>query len=223
MLHPGSNSLLLSGPRTVLGDALAALREIDRPARAVYVEVLLIGLTGKADGDGKDLGRVEWAGSARELTAKVRDLQKRGLIASVQRIQLTALNGQTARTEARQSGPFTTGVALGRGGLASQSMSYRNVGTSVRVKPEIAADGLVGLELRVEDARVRPAEGVTLATDKKKGANVPGTEFLTSTLETWLRFRPGHIVLAQGTATTSPSGQAQTVVLVGVVTDEAGK
>jgi type II secretory pathway component GspD/PulD (secretin) len=220
---PGSNRLLLSGPQTVLGDALAVLREIDRPARAVRVEVFLIGLTGKADGDGKNGGRVEWAGPAREVTAKVRDLQKRGWIASVQRIQLAALDGQSARTEAREGRPFTTSVALGRGGVASQSVSYRNIGTRVQVKPEIGADGLVGLELRLEDSRMRPAEGVTLAADKKKGANVPGTEFVTSTLETRLRVRPGRVVLAQGTASTSPSGQAQTVVLVSAATDEAGK
>jgi type II secretory pathway component GspD/PulD (secretin) len=106
--------------------------------------------------------------------------------------------------------------------MMSRSISYREVGTSVQVVPEISADGLVGLELRVEDARMRPAESVALATDDR-GANVPATEFVISTLESKLRVRPGYVVLAQGTMTTSKSGQVQTVVLVSAVPAEAGQ
>jgi hypothetical protein len=49
------------------------------------------------------------------------------------------------------------------------------------------------------------------------------TKFVISTLESQLRVRPGNVVLAQGTATASKLGHAQTVVLVSAVTDEAGK
>jgi hypothetical protein len=262
---PGSNSLLLSGSKSVLNDALAVLQAIDRPARAVRVELLLIEWTGKvgaeAGAGGKDLDeRVEWEGPARDVTAKLRDLQKRGLIARVQRIQLTALDRQSVRTQAGESRPYTTGVALaagfgsgsgtgvfpggraapgggtsagkgaatappgrgGPGGMMSRSISYRNVGTSVQIKPEIGADGVVALELHVEDSRMRTAGGVALATDEQ-GTNVPATEFVNSTLESRLRVRPGHVVLAQDTATVAKVGQTQTVVLVSAVIEEAGR
>ena len=45
-----------------LGDAAAALREIDRPARTVHVEVLCLELAGKDGGEaggGQPLGRAE--------------------------------------------------------------------------------------------------------------------------------------------------------------------
>jgi hypothetical protein len=264
---PRSNSLLLSGPKSVLEEARAVLGEIDRPARTVRVEVFLIELTGKmageSSGDGKEPERIEWAGPAREVTAKIRDLQKRGSIASVQRIQLAALEGQMARTQDSESRPYTTGVAIGGGlagggfpgaaggafpgggrsargvpgggpagpggrggamggGIASRNISYRNVGTSVQVTPEIGADGWVTLELRIENSSMRTADGVSLATDEK-GTNVPATGFVTSTVESRLKVRPRQVVLAGGSATSSKSGQAETVVLVGAVTDEAGK
>jgi hypothetical protein len=66
---------------------------------------------------------------------------------------------------------------------------------------------------------MRPAEVVALAGDDR-GANVPATEFVISTLESRLRIRPGYVVLAQGTTTTSKSGQAQTVVLVSAAPEE---
>ena len=50
---------------------------------------------------------------------------------------------------------------------------------------------------------------------------MPATEFISSTLETRLKVRPGHMVLAEGTKVGSKSGQAQTVVLVTASTDEA--
>src|SRR5262245_14677909 len=47
-----SNTLLLSGPKAALEDALAVLRQIDHPARTVHVEVFLLELAAKAGGEG---------------------------------------------------------------------------------------------------------------------------------------------------------------------------
>jgi len=54
-----------------------------------------------------------------------------------------------------------------------------------------------------------------------KGTAIPATEFVISTVETRVKVRPGHIVLAQGTKAGSKAGQAQTVVLVTASTDES--
>jgi hypothetical protein len=68
---------------------------------------------------------------------------------------------------------------------------------------------------------MRAAEGgVALATDDK-GEAVPATAFVASTLETRLRVRPGHIVLAQSATARSKAGQVQRVILVGASTEEA--
>jgi hypothetical protein len=99
------------------------------------------------------------------------------------------------------------------GATTSRSIAYRNIGTIVQVTPQIGADGLIELELRVEVSRTRTAEDVTLATDAT-GTNVPATTFVTSSVESRLKVRPGHVALARGTATSSKSGLAQTVVLI---------
>ena len=228
-----------------LGDAAAALREIDRPARTVHVEVLCLELAGKDGGEaggGKPLGRAELSGTAREVRARLRDLQQKGAIGSIKTVELTGLAGQSTRSQVSESRPFTTGVSFrggggspGRGGAGgrggpgggagatARSVSYRDVGVSVQVKPEVGPDGQVTLDLRVEDSRMRAAEGgVALAADDK-GEAVPATEFVASTLETRLRVRPGHIVLAQSTTARSKAGQVQRVILVGASTEEAGR
>jgi type II secretory pathway component GspD/PulD (secretin) len=228
----GGNCLLLSGPKAALDDAVAVLRAIDRPARTIHLEVLLVAL---ASDDPKALDGVDLSGATRDVMAKVRTLQQTGVIANVQAVQLTTLERQVARSKTGESRPYVTGVVgLGGGGFGprgagggpgggptSRSISYKEVGTSVQVTPEIGADGLVSLDLRVEDAHMRAAEGgVAVGTDDK-GTALPATEFVSSTLETRLKVRSGHVVLAQGTKTGSKSGQVQTVVLVSATTDEA--
>jgi len=234
----GSNMLLLSGTKAALDDATAALREIDRPARSVHVEVFCLELTakagGEAGGDAKPLDVAELSGTAREGRAKIRDLQQKGIVSSIKTVELTGLAGQSARSQVSESKPYVTGVSVvggfgggGRGGAGggagttTRSITYRNVGTSVQVKPEIGADGQVTLDLHVENSAMHAAEGGVAVGSDDKGTAIPATEFVISTVETRVKVRPGHIVLAQGTKAGSKAGQAQTVVLVTASTDES--
>jgi type II secretory pathway component GspD/PulD (secretin) len=228
-----SNSLLLSGPKAALDDALAVLRQIDRPARTIHLEVFVVAF---ASADARALDGVELSGDTSDVTAKIRELQQKGVIGNVKTIQLTALEGQTARSQVRESRPFVTGVAGfggggfgGRGGgggpgggVTTRSITYRDVGTSVQMKPDVGADGLVSLDLRVEDSHMRAAEGGAAIGTDDKGTALPATEVVSSTLETRLKVRPGQMVLAQGTMAGSKSGQAQTVILVTASINEAG-
>jgi type II secretory pathway component GspD/PulD (secretin) len=233
----GSNCLLLSGPKATLDDALAVLREIDRPARTIHLEILLVTLGG---GDVKVLGGVELSGAARDVKAKVGELQQKGVITSVKTVQLTALERRVAQARISENRPFVTSVAGfgGRGGggpgsggpagggpgggMTSRSISYRDVGTSVQAKPYVAADGLLSLDLRVEDSHMRSAEGEGAAGKDDKGTAAPAPEFVLATLESHLQFRPGQMVVAQRTMAESKSGQSQTIILVTAGTDETG-
>jgi type II secretory pathway component GspD/PulD (secretin) len=238
----GSNVLLLSGSKAILEDATAVLREIDRLPRSVQVEVLCLELAAKADGEaGKDprvLDTADLTGTARDVRAKVRELQQKGVVSSVKTIELSALTGESARTQVSENKPFVTGVTAGfgggvRGGAAggvgpvSRSITYRNVGTSVQVKPSASADGEVMLDLKVEDSTMRAGEGGASVGSDEKGAAIPAAEFVSSTLETRVKVRPGHFVLAEGSKTASKAGQSQTVILVTASVDatnpKAGK
>ena len=235
------NTLLLSGPKAALDDALAALREIDRPARTVHVEVLCLQVAAKAGGDAKPLDVAGLTGGAGDVRAKVRDLQQKGAIASVKAVELTALTGHSARTQVSENKPFVTGVTAGGfggggfgggrggaggpggagGGMTTRSISYRNVGTSVQVKPEVGPDGQVTLDLHVEDSGMQSAEGGVAVGADDKGTTIPAAEFVVSNLETQVKVRPGQMVMAQGMRTESKAGQAQTIILVSASTDEA--
>jgi hypothetical protein len=256
----GSNTLLLSGPKAALDDALAALREIDRPARTVRVEVLYLQLA-KGDDGAKPLDVAGLTGGAGEVRAKVRELQQKGAITSVKTVELTALTGHNTRTQVSENKPFVTGVAVaggfggggfgggrggadapgqrpgggrggaggggfgggrgGAGGITTRSISYRNVGTTVEVRPEVGPDGQVMLELRVEDAGMHSAEGGVAIGADDKGTAIPAAVFAVFNLETQVKVRPGQMVMAQGMKSESKAGQAQTIVLVTASTDEA--
>jgi hypothetical protein len=234
----GSNLLLLSGTKAALEDVLQVLRQIDSPPRNVRVEVLSVELTAKpgveGGGDAKPLDLAELSGNVRDVRAKVRELQQKGII-SVKTAELTVMAGQSARTQVAENKPFVTGVTGGfgggRGGFGGggagggatptmRSISYRNVGSSVQVTPVIGADGQMLLDLDVEDSAPRAAEGgVTVGSDDK-GTAISATEFVVFSLETRVKVRPGQFVLAEGTKTGAKSGQAQRIVLVTASTDE---
>jgi hypothetical protein len=230
----GSNTILLSGSKAALEDATAVLREIDRQPRSVHVEVLCLELAAKADGeagkDAKALDSADLTGTAREVRAKVRDLQQKGILSSVKTVELSALTGDSARTQTSENKPYVIGVAAGFGGgrgaaggagPVSRSISYRAVGTSVQVKPSISADGEVALDLKVDDSSMRAGENGASVGSDEKGTAIPAAEFVVFTLETRVKVRPGHFVLAEGSKAASKAGQSQTVILVTATVDES--
>jgi hypothetical protein len=239
----GNKMLILSGPRELVEEARALLQEIDRPARTVRVDVFLVDMTPKGT------GAVELAGPMAKVLAKITELQQQGMIASVQRIELSVLERDRALYHSGDSRPYVTGISSARGfggggaaggpfagdggvpggrggkggaafGPVTRSVSYRNTGTQVQIiKPEIAPDGQVELQVQVEDAQMRnPSSGPEIGVDEK-GAAVPAAEFTTTKLEERLRIPRGNIVVAQTTQANSRSGQGQKMILVGIRDD----
>jgi type II secretory pathway component GspD/PulD (secretin) len=104
----------------------------------------------------------------------------------------------------------------------TQSITYRNVGMSVQVKPEVGANGDITLDLHIENSRMRtPEGGVSVGTDEK-GKALPAAEFINSTLQTRLKLRPGQIAVAEDTKAASKTGQGQTIILVSASTEQGG-
>jgi len=261
----GNNLLLLSGLKEDVRDATRLLQEIDRPAQTIRVEVFLVDMTDKGVGSA-DLG-----GPIGKVFDKIHELQRQGMIASVQRIELSVLEGDTAKCLVGGYTPYVTGIARtgglagggpfggggqfggggkgvggksgsgqgggapgggipgggapggrssGGGGAVTRTVNYRNLGTKVQViKPEIAADGLVELQIQVEDSQMRNPSGRLEVFTDDKGTGVSATEFTAFTLESRLRIPRGNIVTAQTTQTNSRANQGQKLVLVGVRVD----
>jgi type II secretory pathway component GspD/PulD (secretin) len=221
----GSNSLLLSGPEPVLDDAMKVLREIDRPARTVHVEVFLVepAATGEVGGE-KGLEAAELSGPAGDVLTKLRDLQRRGLLAGVKRVQFNAVERQDAQVKVSENRPHVTAVYAGaRGGFGgtTQSITYQEVGTLVSVKPEVGGDGVAALDLRIEDSRVQtPASNPTVGPDEK-GEPVKAANFVTASFEGRVRVPLGQAVLAEGMRSSSKSGEGQLLILVAATEESA--
>jgi hypothetical protein len=219
--NAASNSLVLSGPEPALEEAVKILREIDRPARTLHVEVLL--LEPKPDaGDGdKDLDHAGLTGPLAEVTAKIRDLQRRGVLTGVKRVELTALDRQQSQVKVVENRPYVVGVTGSRDGLSTRSITYRESGTSVGVLPEVGADGTATLQLRVDESRAQTPEGSPSLGPDEKGDAVKATNFVTATFEGPVRVRLGHAVLAQGMRSTARTQQGQMLILVAATENAA--
>ncbi len=200
---PG-NALLVSGTAETLPEVLKLLEQLDKKPRTVEVEVTIAEVPAK-----------DW----KETEAKVEDMLKdsAGKAGAGQRIKLTAVEGQLVSAQSGGSKPYVSGTTLvgggggfgGKGGggpgVAQKSISYREVGTLVKMTARVGADDAVALELNVQDTRVR-------AADAGDEAAAPAVE--TNTLTTKVSVPAGTSVVAQAVRTEGKGGATVAVVIV---------
>ncbi len=197
---PG-NTLLVSG--TAVPEVLKLLDQLDRKPRTVEVEVTLAEVPAKDWKDGE---------------GKLEDLLKdaTGKAAPGQRVKLTAVEGQQVSAQSGGSKPFVSGTTMvgpggfgGKGGgappVAQRSISYRDVGTTVKMTARVGSDDAVALDLSVQDSRVRTVE----AGDEVAAASVE-----TGSLTTKVSVPAGRPVVAHAVRTDGKAGATVSVVIV---------
>jgi type II secretory pathway component GspD/PulD (secretin) len=216
-------ALLISASPAVQEEVLKLLVQLDQPPHVVAVEVLIAEVATKKGDDGKPaaLDLKELTGPSKDVLEKVEALKKAGALGSLKRLQLTASEAQPARVVVGESRPFVMGVTVTATGLASRSLSYRTLGTTLVVTPRVA-DGAAVLDLDLEDAQARmPEDGPVIGKDEA-GAPIHAPEFITARLKTKVTVRPEQTVATEGVKTESKSGQAQTLILVSARIQDAG-
>lgn len=185
------NAVLVSGSSATVPEVLKLLEQLDRKSRTVEVVVTLVEVPTK-----------DW----KEAEVKADELVKAG-----QQIKLTAVEGQQVSTQSGGSKPFISGNSpvapggFGKGGVSQKSISYHNVGTTVRMTARIGSGDAISLDLSVQDSRVR-------APDPGDETGAPAIE--SNTLTTKLSVPPGKVVFAQTIKTEGKSGGNVTVILV---------
>jgi type II secretory pathway component GspD/PulD (secretin) len=221
-----SNVLLINAPPAVFDEAMKLLDQLDHRPQAVAVEVYLVELPlKKSDDKGKDLDEKQLTGALDDMAGKLEALQKKGQVASVKRIQFTTLEGRPGSLMLGETKPFVTGATRTATGIVSKSITYRMVGTQVRVTPQVSADQMVALDLLLEDNRMHQNEdGPAIGTDDK-GAPILATEFSQVKLESKVSVASGKAVLAKDAKSAGKAGQGQLLLVVGarVVEHEKGK
>jgi type II secretory pathway component GspD/PulD (secretin) len=121
---------------------------------------------------------------------------------------------------------YVTGSTVTGTGIVSRQMAYRQVGSIVRVTPQVAADKTVTLALKVEDSRMyHPLDAPAVGTDENKNP-IPATAFSQTNLETKVSVASGKALLAKDAKSTQKEGQGQLLIVVGarvVEPDAKGK
>jgi hypothetical protein len=175
---------------------MKTLEKLDRRPHSVAVEVFVVELPTKKAGD-KDKGPDErdFSGTIGDVAERLDAMMKGGQVAGFKRIQLSTLEGQLGSLVLGENKPFATGT---------NTITYRNVGTQVKVTPQVTADGSVTLDLNVQDSRGRDS------------ATAPGTtEFILTSLTGKVRVAPGKAALAKDAKVTSKEGEGETLIVVG--------
>jgi hypothetical protein len=199
------NCLLINAPSAVLDEVLKTLEQLDHRPHAVTVEVFVVELpTKKANEKEKRRDERDFSGAIDDVAARLDAMMKTGEAASFKRIQLSTLEGQLGSLMLGESKPFP---------LGPNQITYRNVGTQLKVTPQVAADGSVTLELTVQDSRGR-----------EPATPMGGTEFIQTSLTGPITVASGKAMLAKDAKVISKEGQGETLLIVGarVIEPNAG-
>jgi hypothetical protein len=207
---PSGSALLITAPQPVTAEVTALLDQIDRKPRTVEVEVALVEVP--APKDGKEPADV----SAAEALAKA---------GKGHRIKLTSVEGQPVSSTAGANKPYVSASTVaapgGFGGdrapppRAVRSVSYQQVGTTVKLTPRIGSDNTVAVDLTVQDSKMQPPEA---------GGEPGPVAMENNTLSAKLSIPAGRAVVAQAVRTEGKAGPTVAVVVVTArVVDEAGK
>jgi type II secretory pathway component GspD/PulD (secretin) len=197
---PGSgNAVLISGSPAIVPEVVKLLELLDKRPRTVEVEITTVELPVKKD--------------AKELTpadlATVDSLVKDG---KGQRVKLTSVEGREATTQIGGNRPFVSGTiqagggfAKGGGAPAMKSITYHQVGTTVKLTPRIGANNAVLVALSLQESKIRQPEA---------GDDVGAPTMESNSLNTKLNILSGRSVIAQSARTETKAGAITTVVIV---------
>jgi type II secretory pathway component GspD/PulD (secretin) len=216
---PSSNCLLINASPAALDEVVKVLEQLDRRPQTVSVEIVIAEIGKKADGDktapAEEVDEKDFTGTLADVNARVEALQKKGVITDVKRLQLTAVEGQSASVTVGGSKPYTTGVNVTGTGRTSRSVSYRSTGLKADASVRVSPEKIVTLDLKVEDSHpYTPEDAPQIGTDEN-GKPIPATEFALTNLNTKLDIASGRAQAAQGVKTQAKSDKTHAIIIVG--------
>jgi type II secretory pathway component GspD/PulD (secretin) len=221
-----SNCLLISAAPEVFDEVIKVLDQLDRRPQVIAIEVTVAAVLPKKGDDGKPVAREvnekDFTGPAEDVRDKLEALQKDGTLGSLRRVQLTAVENEPVSAMLGETKPMVTGTVIRATGMASRSITYRQTGTKAAVTARITAEGIVALDVEIEDSSLHvPPDGIEIGKDEN-GAPVLATEVVLATLKGKLSIPSGQAVAAEGVKTLSKSGQTQTLIVVAARVREPG-
>lgn len=218
MSVPGRNAIIVSAPDRQKENLVALIKELDQPARALTMELLILDLPL----DENDvIAPEELQGPAQATFAKAMGLAKDKKSTYKRQVFARLVDGNQKEINLGSNDPFVSSRAIGRaapfGGreregapaMTAFNMEYRNSGTKVMVKPSILGENTINLDLNIEDTRSvelpRPEEAKDL----------PLTAFLNEKYSGQVTLEAGSAVLIHRAVSEAKGSPArQTLFLV---------
>ena len=198
--EPNGNCLLIRTNPQVFDEVIKTLQALDRRPRLVSVEVWVAEVVApKATEKGEEpkLAPIDdkaLNGPSGVVLIKLREMQRNGQIASLKRLQTAVAENQSAYILEGGHTPVVVGSMVRATGIASQTITYRNTGTSVRCTPRVADDQTVMLELKVDDSRVHIPEDGAVIGEGEKG-KIRAAQFPVASYTGTVSIAPGRAVL----------------------------
>lgn len=222
------NTLLVSGSSESISEVIKLLEQLDQKLKTIEIELVIAEIVSKKGTDGKEK---EVDVSGLEPIAKLEALTKGGQIGTVQRIKLTAVEGQPISSTNMGNKPYVSSATVGGGfnagggfnpndnpvpgggkgggpgggGVMRRSISYHESGTTVKLTARIGAEDVIALDLSVQDSKIRSAEA---------GDEVGAAAFDSNTLNTKLNVLSGKAVAAQTVRTEGKTSGTLSLVIV---------
>lgn len=217
------NSNLLSVRATspaVLEEVLKTLALIDRPQQQVAFQVLIVEFNAKKS-DGQEVGAVkpevdtdELTDSAAAVLSKLAAWTRDGHVATVRKYQLTATENRSTELRLGEMKPMVTGfMSSAATGIATPTLSVRDMGTMIELKPRISETGEIATHISIQDSRLEAPElGIELA----RGVNGPiiSRGILMSQMQTTLTIPDGKSRVTTGWQVEPKSNRISSVVVV---------
>ena len=150
-------------------------------------------LTSSAVGDGFNIGLVRNYGGAYALTAIARMLQSKATTNIVSTPNLITLDNEEAKIVVGENVPFITGQFTTTGTAATnpfQTIERKDVGITLRIKPQIGESGTVRLQIYQEQSSVK--------TDTAAGTSNAGPSTTKRSIESTVVVDDGQIIVLGG-------------------------
>ena len=147
--EPVTNHLILSGPAEIVREMTAVLERIDRQPRRIEAQLLLVEL--------RDLDVELVDGEFDDYAETLRKLGADGGATILTRVRLTTLDNQFAQVQVGGQKAVVAGDNFDRTGRRMNSYQIDQEGLMVTVTPRATDDGVIALQLSVEESRIEDA------------------------------------------------------------------
>jgi type II secretory pathway component GspD/PulD (secretin) len=204
-----SNCLIVGGPTETVDEVKKMVEMLDSAPVMIRLEVVLGDVPMANVPAAKASGKVDPA-NIQASTAGAGELRKQMEV--LFRAQLTTLDNQPASLQMGRCEPTISSVNMSQMGRTN-SVTMQTVGTMLKLTPRANAEGVVTMQLDIEDSRLGPTdEGPAIFTpDKGEPIRAPITESLT--VQSTVKIADGQTVVLSGMARQPKNGK-QRVILV---------